>query len=358
MTNISKADILVPGKSNAITYDHFNIKGVSMGKSFNLNKYSSLSTLFLLLLLLTGCNKANSPHPPQTLHIPTASSSGALYQLGDLITTLWTNELDYITANSYESNGGIENLNQLQQGDANVTFAVTSILYEAYHGIGDFEEKANDKLRIIAGLYYNPNHVVVSKDTNVKFLSDLKGLPFSPGAIGSTTVKEATQHFEVLGIDLSQYCDLVYTGFTESIELLKNNKIKGAWIMSGIPNLAVSQMTSEAGAHLLSISDLTISKLQQDYPWYVKYIIPAGTYENQDTDITTSAVKLALCTTTDLDEQTVYDLTKTLWEHMDALKDNNTTLRSVSLEGAVTDLAGLPLHEGAIKYYKERGIIK
>ncbi|WP_051650747.1 TAXI family TRAP transporter solute-binding subunit [Lachnoclostridium phytofermentans] len=329
-----------------------------MSKCFNVSKYPYLFSLILLMLLLTGCNKTSSPIPPQTLHIPTASSSGALYQLGDLFSTLWTNELSYITANSYESNGGIENLTLLHQGDAEVTFAVTSILYEAYHGIGDFEEKANDNLRVIAGLYYNPNQIVVSKDTNAKFLTDLKGLSFSPGAIGSTTIKEATQHFKVLGIDLAEYCDLVNSGFTESVELLKNNDIKGAWIMAGIPNQAVSQMTSEAGAHLISISDLTITQLQQNYPWYSKYIIPAGTYENQDTDITTSAVKLALCTTTDLDVQTVYDLTKTLWEHMDSLKEKNSTLRSVSLEGAVTDLAGLPLHDGAMKYYKEKGIIK
>lgn len=323
-----------------------------------LNKHPSLFSLVLLMLLLTGCNKISSPHPPQTLYIPTASSSGPLYQLGDLFSTLWTNELSYITANSYESNGGIENLALLKQGDANVTFAVTSILYESYHGIGDFDEKPNDKLRIIAGLYYNPNQIIVSNDTNAKFLTDLKELTFSPGVIGSTTVKEATHHFKALGFNLSEYCNLVYAGPTESVELLQNNTIKGAWIMSGIPNQAVSEIMSKAEARLISISDLIIHQLQQDHPWYTKYIIPAGTYENQDTDITTSAVKLALCTTADLDEETVYDLTKTLWEHMDSLKENNSTLRSVSLERAVTDLAGLPLHEGAIKYYKEIGIMK
>lgn len=329
-----------------------------MSKCFKVNKFSYLFSLTFLLLLLIGCNQTSSPRSPQTLHIPTASSSGALYQLGEEFSTLWTNELSYITANSFESNGGIENLTLLSQGDADVTFAVTSILYEAYHGLGDFEEQANNNLRIIAGLYYNPNQIVASKESNANFLTDLKGLPFSPGAIGSTTVKEAALHFKALGVDLSEYCEIVNSGFTESVELLKNNDIKGAWIMAGIPNQAVSQMTSEAGAHLISLSDLTIQQLQQNYPWYAKYIIPAGTYENQDTDITTTAVKLVLCTTADLDEETVYDLTKTLWEHMDSLKKENNTLRSVSLEGAITDLAGLPLHEGALKYYKEKGIIK
>ncbi|MBQ0050976.1 MAG: TAXI family TRAP transporter solute-binding subunit, partial [Treponema sp.] len=112
------------------------------------------------------------------------------------------------------------------------------------------------------------------------------------------------------------------------------------------------------GCQLVNIGDDVIESLQKDYPWYAKFTIPAGTYPNQDADVQTSAIKMVMFTSTSLDEETVYQLTKTLWEHIEELGQAQKNLKGLTPEAAVVDIAGLPLHDGAAKYYKEAGIIQ
>ncbi|MBQ4500855.1 MAG: TAXI family TRAP transporter solute-binding subunit, partial [Spirochaetales bacterium] len=94
-----------------------------------------------------------------------------------------------------------------------------------------------------------------------------------------------------------------------------------------------------------------------EFPWYVTYTIPAGTYPNQNQDIRTTAIKMVLFCSASLDDETVYMLTKTLWENMAELGEAQGNLRNLTAENAVRDIAGLPLHDGAQRYYKEIGVI-
>ena len=128
--------------------------------------------------------------------------------------------------------------------------------------------------------------------------------------------------------------------------------------MAGLPTAAVTEITTTANGKLVPIDEEVIAGLKGKYPWYAEYTIPAGTYEGQEQDITTSAIKMAMFTSADLPEDVVYDLTKAFWENIDTLKQSNSALKDLKIEDAVTDLAGLPLHDGAIKYHKEVGVLK
>ncbi|MGX8681271.1 MAG: TAXI family TRAP transporter solute-binding subunit, partial [Spirochaetales bacterium] len=114
----------------------------------------------------------------------------------------------------------------------------------------------------------------------------------------------------------------------------------------------VSQALS-TGCRLLEIDEATIEKLKAKYPWYVNYTIPAGSYPNQNEDVRTTAIKMVMFCSSDLDEETVYMLTKTLWENMEALGESQSSLRGLSVQDAASDIAGLPLHDGARRYYEE-----
>ena len=105
----------------------------------------------------------------------------------------------------------------------------------------------------------------------------------------------------------------------------------------------------------MNIGDDVIAALQAEYPWYAAYTIPAGTYPNQNEDVQTTAIKMVMFCSADLDEQTVYDLTRTLWENIDTLGESQSNLKGLTPEEAVKDIANLPLHDGAAKYYKEIG---
>jgi TRAP transporter TAXI family solute receptor len=291
------------------------------------------------------------------INFPTAATTGAVYPLGSAIANLWNNKLPNVRASAQASAGGIANLNMVADQEAQMGVAVTSIMYESLNGIGSFEGRANPNLRVLAGLYANPNQVVVSKASGVNSLRDLAGKRFASGAPGSTTEVETDIHLNTLGLNYPDNLRVQYIGFTEAIDLMRNKQIDGAWIMAGIPNAAVTEMLSTANGKLVDIDLALINELQRDFPWYGAYTIPAGTYPNQDKDVTTSAIKITIFTDARVDDDVIYDLTKTFWENIDELKATQAPLRDLTIEETVKDLAGLPIHDGAIRYYKEAGVL-
>ncbi|MGF6905735.1 TAXI family TRAP transporter solute-binding subunit [Fusobacterium sp. PH5-44] len=293
-----------------------------------------------------------------TINFPTAATTGALYPLGAAITNLWSTQLDYVKANSQASGGGIANLNLLAEGEAQVSIAISSNCYESFTGTGVFEGRKNEKFRVIGGLYYNPNQVVVTKDANIENLAQMKGKRFASGAIGSSTEGESKNHFTSATLAYPNDIKIENVGFAEAVGMMRNKQLDGAWIMAALGNAAVTEATSTANAKILNIEDEIIDKLKKEYPWYAKFTIPAGTYPNQDSDVQTTAIKMVMFTSTDLSEDTVYDLTKTFWENVTKLAENNKGLVGLKVEDAIKDIADLPLHDGATKYYREIGVLK
>ena len=326
-------------------------------------------------LLLAGCTKEGKP--TQEIRLSTAATTGALYPLGGALASLWGENLEGVRVTAQASAGGIENLRLLAEGEAELGFAVTSLLWEAQQGEGSFEGAPNDQIRVLAGLYYNPNQVVVTEQSGAQAMEDLEGLRFAPGTAGSTTSVETEIHLEQLGIDYPDGIQAQFVGFTEAeavkffantylalrvsffnaVELMRNRQLDGAWVMAGLGNAAVTEIMATADGRLLSMDDSLIEALQEKYPWYARYVIPAGTYANQEEDVVTSAIKLALFCSAELDEQTAYELTRIMWENMDTLQQSIPALEGVELQDAVTDLAQIPLHEGARRYYEEQGLL-
>lgn len=311
--------------------------------------------MMALILLLAGC--APTEQTPVEIRLSTAATTGALYPLGGALSTLWGENLEGVRVTAQASAGGIENLRLLAEGETELGFAVTSLLWEAQQGEGSFEGAPNEDLRVLAGLYYNPNQVVVTRACGAESLTDLAGLRFAPGTAGSTTSVETSLHLQQAGLGYPDGIRAQFVGFTEAVDLMRNRQLDGAWIMAGLGNAAVTEMTATADGRLLSMDDSLIDALQQKYPWYARYVIPAGTYAGQEQDVTTTAIKLALFCSAQLDEQTAYDLARVMWENLETLQQSIPALAGVTLQDAVTDLADLPLHDGARRYYEEQGLL-
>ena len=295
-------------------------------------------------------------HPTVIIRFPTAGASGALYSVGAAITNLWDTQIPFVKASSQASAGGIDNLNQIADGESQVSIAISSNCWQSFHGTDSFEGMANPSLRVIAGLYLNPNQVVVTSRSGITTLSDVKGKRFAVAASGSSVEGECRNHFTAAGLKYPDDIRAEYISFTDSAELLANGQRDGAWIMSGIPAAAVSQALS-SGCRLLDMDEATVKALKAEYPWYVDYTIPAGSYSNQKQDVHTTAIKMVMFCSADLDAETVYMLTKTLWENIAELGRSQASLRDLTAAEAVRDIAGLPLHDGAERYYREIGVL-
>ena len=312
---------------------------------------------WLAAALCTAAAMSASSALAANINFVTAGTSSTFYPISATVCQLWNDSIEGMRATATPSGGGIDNLNQALDGEAQIGIANANLVYQAQQGTDSFEGYANENLRIFAGLYYNPNQVVVTRDSGIETLEDLAGKHISVGAAGSTTVDEATVHLALLGKTLDDL-KAEYMGTSESADAISNKQLDGVWVMAGTPNAAVTQIMTTTDAKILSIPAETVEALKENYPWYASYTIPAGTYAGQDEDVPTSAVKLTLFITADVDEETVYQMTKAFWENWDMLTETHAALRKASLEEACTDLAGVPIHEGAARYYREVGVLE
>ena len=217
--------------------------------------------LVLLFMVTFGCFAQGANEATETIiKFPTAGASGALYSVGAVITNLWTTKIPNVKASSQASAGGIDNLNQIADGESQVSIAISSNCWQSYNGTDSFEGNANPKLRVIAGLYFNPNQVVVTQKSGVTSLSDLKGKHFAVASAGSSVEGEVKNHLTAIGFTYPDDIKAEYLAFADSVDLLQNGQLDGAWIMSGAPAAAVSQALA-SGCVLVNIEDSVIETL-------------------------------------------------------------------------------------------------
>ncbi len=311
---------------------------------------TALAVILVAALLLPQLTREQ---PVARINLPTAATTGTLYPLGAAMAAMWNERLPSVRVTAQASGGGVDNLRFLRAGDAQVTMAVTSVAYQSYHGEGVFSGEANPDVRVLAGLYYNPNQVVALKNSGITALADIAGKRFAPGAPGSTTVEETQKHLALAGVAYPDGFSAQYVGFNEAVDLMRNRQLDGAWIMAGVPTAAVTELISTASAQLVPMDDALIDAMRAQYPWYVRYTIPAGSYPGQEIDIATTAIKMVLVANASLSEELAYDLVQTFWENIGGLQSSFASLRGLTAQAATTDLAGIPLHPGAARYYAE-----
>lgn len=315
-------------------------------------------TLAMVLSLLVGCSSSTGKEENAYLKFPTASTSGAIYPIGAAIANLWSENIEGLTVSAEASNGGVQNLGLVATGEAQLGVAVTSILSDQKNGKGVFEGKQYDGMRILTALYSNYNQVVVSGDSGIETLKDIKGKVFAPGAPGSTPEVETKIHLSAAGVNYPDDFNAQFVSFTEAIDLIRNKQLDGAWIQSGIPTSAVTEICATAGGKLISLDEDVIEKLTNEYPWYNRDIIPAGTYEGQTEDVVTTSIVITIFVDESVPEDKVYEMTKVLWENIESLKGTHNAIKNIKIEDAVKNLADIPLHDGAARYYKEAGVLK
>ncbi|MFC5627987.1 TAXI family TRAP transporter solute-binding subunit [Aliibacillus thermotolerans] len=333
-----------------------------------LKKMLLAGALFSLFALVAcggdGDDSANEDNNNATsgetveLNFPTAGTTGTIYPLGSAMANLWNNEVEGVRVNAQASNGGVDNLNMMKEGEAHISFATSGIIWEAYNGERGFTDRAYEDVRIVAGLYYNPNQFVVREDAGIESIKDLKGKRFAPGAVGSTPEVESSIILPKYGIQYPDDIETNFVGFTEAIDLMRNNQVDGALIQAGLPTAAVTEMTSTAGGKLIGIEEEVRQSLMDEYPWYSEVTIPAGTYENQEEDVETLGIKMMLMADASVDDDLIYEMTAAFWENIDQLAETHPIVEQMDIEEAVTELADIPLHDGAARYYEEIGLLE
>lgn len=322
--------------------------------------------LLILLLLLAVAGTTYRTHQSSTSYIiATATPGGTYYPVGVALGALMTVKLHQshnITATAITSAGSGENIHMLCTKEAD--FAILQALFGAmfYYGERRYEGKPVRELRSITGLWKNVEHfIVLNKYAKTGNIEDLHSLnrKFSIGKRGSGTEGSGKVILEAVGIDPDQDIKLEYLGYNGSIQSIIDARIVGANIAAGIPASSITQLFAQKGGDkitILQFSDTQLEKVRTSYPIWTRFVIPPNTYPGQSKAIQTIAQPNFLACRSDLSEDTVYLVTKTIFENLVYLRSIHQATAALELENALEGLP-LPLHPGAVKYYRDQGII-
>jgi TRAP transporter TAXI family solute receptor len=293
------------------------------------------------------------------LSIATGNTGGVYYPYGGGLARVISQFVPHVDATAEVTAATVDNLKLIQQGKADVAFALADTLDDAVRGRGPFA-KVPVRARTLAVLYPNYTHVATIEGKGINTLADLRGKVVSTGSPGSGTEIIAFRVLRAVGIDPD--LDIHKQGITvnASVEAIKDGKIDAFFWSGGLPTASLLDLASTIGVTLKLIpNDEVIPVLQKTYgqSLYFTLTIPGNTYPGVTSDVPVVGVANALVVEDTMSDQLAYELTSVLFERQRDLAAIHPEAAKLRLETAV-DGSPAPYHPGAIRYYQERGAWK
>jgi TRAP transporter TAXI family solute receptor len=242
----------------------------------------------------------------------------------------------------------------LQAGKGEIAFTLGDSLADAWKGNKEVGFKAKlDKLRTVAAIYPNYIQIAALSSAGIKTLADLKGKRLSVGAPKSGTELNARAILKGAGMSYKDLGKVEYLPFNESIELMKNRQLDATLISAGLGVSAIRDLCVSVECTIVEIPKSVVEKIGTPYE---SLPIPGGTYKGNDKDVMAAAVPNYLVTRSGLSDDEVYQMTKTMFENLSGLRAAHAAAKSIDIKTAGKN-PPVPLHPGAAKYYKEKGVM-
>lgn len=291
----------------------------------------------------------------QFINVLTGGTSGVYYPLGVAIGKIYGDKIPGVKTQVQATKASVENLVLLQQGRGEIGFTLGDSLKAAWEGDTEagFKNKL-DKLRTIGAIYPNYIQIVATAESGIKTLADLKGKSLSVGAPKSGTELNSRAILAAAGMSYKDLGKVEYLPFAESVDLMKNRQLGATLQSAGLGVASLKDLSTSTDINVVAVPKETVDKIG---PPFVSVMIPANTYTGQDKDVPTAAVVNYLVTSSAVSDDLAYQMTKLIFESLPELANAHAAGKEIKLEAAATG-SPVPLHPGAIRYYKEKGLIK
>ncbi|WP_295812747.1 TAXI family TRAP transporter solute-binding subunit [uncultured Nitratireductor sp.] len=288
------------------------------------------------------------------INVLTGGTSGVYYPLGSQLSKIYGENIEGVRTQVQSTKASVENLNLLQQGRGEIAFALGDSVKSAWEGDAEagFDQKL-DKLRAIAAIYPNYIQIVASQESGIKEFGDLKGKGLSVGAPKSGTELNAQRIFGAMDMSYDDLGKTEYLPFGESVELIKNRQLDATLQSAGLGVASIKDLALSLPVTLVSVPESVAETLGAPF---IAATIPAGTYEGQSEDVPTLAITNILVSHSDVSDDVAYEMTKQLFENLDDMVAAHAAAKAISAENGAKGLP-LPLHPGAERYYKEKGLL-
>ncbi len=254
--------------------------------------------------------------------------------------------------------GSQDNIELIQDGDAQMAIVQNDVMNYAYEGTNGFTESIKD-FSVIGCVYLEVCQLVARKDSGIKSVADLKGKTVAVGDVGSGVYYNATQILEAAGLDIDKDINKVAASFGDSATQLKDGSIDAAFVTAGTPTTAITELSLSTDVVLIDLGADVISALTEKYTFYIPYEATNKDYAfiGADEKVNTVAIKATYVVTNTMSDDQAYQITKDLWEKQTEIAAAHAKGNEMDCKEAVNGLGVVPLHPGAERYYKEVGVI-
>ncbi|HDL5357944.1 TPA: TAXI family TRAP transporter solute-binding subunit [Mannheimia haemolytica] len=292
--------------------------------------------------------------------IGTGGQTGVYYVVGQSICQLVNRDSAKtgLKCNAPSTGASVANLNAIAAKEMDMGIAQSDWQYHAYNGSSSFEGKKNDKIRAIFSLHPEPFTVMARTDSGIKSFDALKAKRVNVGDPGSGTRATMNVILAAKGWTDKDFKVASELKPAEMASVMCDNNLDAITYNVGHPNGALKEAAASCDAKLVPVTGPEIDKLVADHSYYAKATIPGGLYKGSDEPTETFGVYATLVTSADVDADKVYNVTKAVFDNFDRFKRLHPAFEHLKQEEMIKNALSAPLHEGAIRYYKEKGWIK
>lgn len=325
-----------------------------------LSKVTCAAILALSTVIIASAPTA-SVAADKFVTIGTGSVTGVYYPTGGAICRLVNRgrKTHGIRCNVESTNGSVANLNMLRNGGMDLAVAQSDWQYHAYYGtspafedLGPFKE-----LRSLFSLHTEAFTVVVRTDSGINTLDDLVGKRVNIGDPGSGNRATMEVLMDAKGWTKDTFKVAAELKGSEQPQALCDNNIDVMIFGAGHPNGAVQEVATSCEVKLLTLDDPAVDQLVNDNSFYAYTVIPGGTYNGNTEDVTTFGVKATFVSTSNVADDIIYEVVKSVFDNFDNFKTLHPVFASLDKVSLVTEGNTAPLHGGAERYYKEAGML-
>jgi TRAP transporter TAXI family solute receptor len=292
------------------------------------------------------------------INIATGGTGGTYYPLGGAFAEIWNNNIKGFKMNAtVQSTGGsVANTNMLKNKEVEFILVQNDVCYYAQEGIILFDQKFPE-IRGVMSMFTEPIQLVATASSKIESVEDLRGKTVALGPIGSGSEACARQVLKAAGIDPEKDIKPKFISFNDAAVAMKDRQIDAALIVVGAPAGAITDLATSIDIKLVKVGGASADNLFKEYSYYVPYQIPANSYKGQTEAVDTVAIKAITAVRDDFDADLLYEMLETLYANKDRVVNAHTTGKQI-IEETALDGMSIPLHPGAEKFFKDKGVLK
>ena len=309
---------------------------------------------------VAGCMAVSVVLAPTPVTLATGTPGGVYHPVGNAICRMFNlaGKDQARPCVAVSSDGSVANIRRIESGKSTFGLSQTDVAYAAFHGEGPFAAAGPDpKLRMLIALYPEAFTVVARADTGIRDFQDLRGKRVGIGKSGAGYTFTREVILGAYGWTILDFEHVLELDPTEQEQALCGNKVDGVFFAAGHPNGLTQGVTTGCRARLVRVAGKPIDRLLATHSYYIASVIPGGMYAGNPDDVPTIGTQAVLVASSDQPDELAYAVVKAVFENFTDFRRLHPALSPLEIRDMVPSGAVLPIHPGALNYYREAGLV-